>query len=407
MTQQTQIHNLAGRLAMVLGLSLGGLVFPWLFLPAALIAWSLLEDWRKPAPAPETVPPLWRATAQTPDWEQYFLNLCESPAETAFLRAMLQAHRLLPESGRLRGAGFTLALQVKMPPYRVDFLVNDKLIVEIDGATYHSSPEARARDRQRDAALGARGYVTLRIPAKLVFEAPDVAVGQVETAWAALSVPSGPAVPATQQLGRATMKTIQGLKAMTEKFGAALEAVNQSLEDSRERQRVTDALLVPRTVFETERVHIEGAMALARQRVEIEAWLSDGEEGLREMYQQTLDELRGRVAAISDKERPVRKQTAENTVLAPFAAPPPGPSETWNQVVQAAFQQLAATRADYFAQIRLQLQSNETLCASVKQALMEFHHEACWLNIAPTPLRPQAPHYAAGQALRSPFRDAG
>ncbi|WP_443018997.1 endonuclease domain-containing protein [Sphingobium sp. MI1205] len=45
--------------------------------------------------------------------------------------------------------------------YRADFLVDDKLVVEIDGATYHSSPEAVARDRQRDEDMRREGYTVL------------------------------------------------------------------------------------------------------------------------------------------------------------------------------------------------------------------------------------------------------
>ena len=37
-----------------------------------------------------------------------------------------------------------------------------KLAVELDGAAFHGSPEARERDLRRDAALAARGWLVLR-----------------------------------------------------------------------------------------------------------------------------------------------------------------------------------------------------------------------------------------------------
>ncbi|WP_411041285.1 DUF559 domain-containing protein [Sulfitobacter sp. LC.270.F.C4] len=57
-------------------------------------------------------------------------------------------------------------------------------MVEIDGATYHSSPEAVARDKKRDEDLASDGYSTLRIPAQIVFDNPNLALRQVEIARA-------------------------------------------------------------------------------------------------------------------------------------------------------------------------------------------------------------------------------
>jgi very-short-patch-repair endonuclease len=46
--------------------------------------------------------------------------------------------------------------------YRADFLIDDKLVVEIDGATYYPSPEAVARDRQRESDMSARASASLQ-----------------------------------------------------------------------------------------------------------------------------------------------------------------------------------------------------------------------------------------------------
>jgi very-short-patch-repair endonuclease len=53
---------------------------------------------------------------------------------------------------------------------RVDFLVEKRLIIEIDGADFHTSPEAFEEDRRRDALLAARGYRVLRFSYRQVTE---------------------------------------------------------------------------------------------------------------------------------------------------------------------------------------------------------------------------------------------
>lgn len=63
-----------------------------------------------------------------------------------------------------------------MDVYRLDFQVDETLVVGIDGAAYHGTPEAAARDAQRDKRLQAKGFRTLRIPAKLVFTSPERAI---------------------------------------------------------------------------------------------------------------------------------------------------------------------------------------------------------------------------------------
>ncbi|MCX2497706.1 hypothetical protein C9E85_15930 [Plesiomonas shigelloides] len=97
---------------------------------------------------------------------------------------MIQYYGLIPSRGILCGNGLTLDLQVKMPPYRADFVVDRWLVVEIDGAAYHSSPEAIARDKKRDEVMNARGYSVLRIPAKIVLYSPSKAMQIVRSAIA-------------------------------------------------------------------------------------------------------------------------------------------------------------------------------------------------------------------------------
>ena len=75
-------------------------------------------------------------------------GICESGIETLF---WLRMRRLAP-TRQLRIAGVG----------RVDFVLGDRLVVEVDGQEFHSSPEQFESDRRRDALLSALGYRVLR-----------------------------------------------------------------------------------------------------------------------------------------------------------------------------------------------------------------------------------------------------
>ncbi len=132
-------------------------------------------------------------TPSTPNWLAIYLAACESPAEEAFLRAMIPAYTLEPSSGLLLGSGIRMNLQVEVKRYekngvwrlyRVDFLINDWLVVEIDGAAHHSSLEALKKDSLRDSFLRGKRFTTLHLPAKLVFNTPAEAIRRVRAALA-------------------------------------------------------------------------------------------------------------------------------------------------------------------------------------------------------------------------------
>jgi very-short-patch-repair endonuclease len=85
-------------------------------------------------------------------------------------RAIVAQCRRGSESGpesivaqRLRRLQLVVRQQVRVPGVgRVDMVVSDRLVIEVDGRAYHSDPAAFERDRRRDALLVARGYVVLR-----------------------------------------------------------------------------------------------------------------------------------------------------------------------------------------------------------------------------------------------------
>lgn len=66
-------------------------------------------------------------------------------------------------------AGFTLDVQVPVAGVGwVDILIDDWLVVEIDGVRYHREPLAFADDRRRDRAAYPGGRVVIRFPAREV-----------------------------------------------------------------------------------------------------------------------------------------------------------------------------------------------------------------------------------------------
>jgi very-short-patch-repair endonuclease len=90
-------------------------------------------------------------------------SLCESPAEVAFARAF--AAGSLP---------YDLIAQYPFGRYRVDFYSPERrMVVEIDGAAYHSSPTQRAADGMRQREITGLGIRFVRIPAAEVLKNAD------------------------------------------------------------------------------------------------------------------------------------------------------------------------------------------------------------------------------------------
>lgn len=180
------VHNFWGRLLIVLVCLAISLFFPWALLGAAFVAYSLYGDIKDvlsgnvPEPPPEIEKFYDRETEYS--WQELSEFRTESVAEQAFLKAMIDAFDLEPAGNDLAGGGIRFGFQREILRYRVDFILNDWLIVEVDGAEWHSSPEAIERDRIRDAALLELDYSILRIPAKTVFQSPKTAIMRVKKA---------------------------------------------------------------------------------------------------------------------------------------------------------------------------------------------------------------------------------
>ena len=183
---------------LAVALMLCGLLFWPLFAVGCLIAWTVYSDIRD-EPERKRQEAEVKARLNEPIAVADMRLTCESPAEEAFFDAMVSAYNLKAGPGCLAGNGIRLKTQIGLGQLRIgrstvwsefrgDFLVDDKLVVEIDGAKWHGSPEAKARDAQRDKAIQAEGYTVLRIPASVVFNDPDEAVRRVDEARVGLAI---------------------------------------------------------------------------------------------------------------------------------------------------------------------------------------------------------------------------
>jgi len=95
-----------------------------------------------------------------------------SPIE-ARVRAALQRRRV----------GFRE--QWPIGPYRADFyLPAHRLVIEADGAAWHTSPARRRGDGRRDRYMRARGYRVIRLTGREIYRDADAAVGRALRALA-------------------------------------------------------------------------------------------------------------------------------------------------------------------------------------------------------------------------------
>ena len=85
---------------------------------------------------------------------------------------MIRAAKLPPPRTNMRVCG-----------YEVDFVwSNERLIVEVDGFAVHSTRAAFERDRARDRALPAAGYVVLRVTWRQLVHEPELVVAELAAA---------------------------------------------------------------------------------------------------------------------------------------------------------------------------------------------------------------------------------
>ena len=80
-------------------------------------------------------------------------------------------------------SGIHHAQQVSIPGVgRVDFVVGDRLVIEVDGAQFHTTRAQFEEDRRRDAELSRLGYRVLRFSYTQVADAPHVVIAAILSA---------------------------------------------------------------------------------------------------------------------------------------------------------------------------------------------------------------------------------
>lgn len=239
--------------------------FPFALILVGFLAWTIYED-LKPPQHPHVPPPrTWRdVKPEDRDWLGLFCKGCESPAEEQFLRAMVTEFDLKPSKGKLISPTLTLEIQVKFANYRFDFLANGNQVIEVDGATYHSSPEQLERDRIRDEYSIQSGYKVLRIPASIVFKAPDETLRRVKAAIAKTPDSTKPAI--AKAVSRKTFT--QYIDAFSEK----MERLNRSVEIMRVKQLATADF---RSAISTEQIFLDALISQVEQGQRFEALSSE------------------------------------------------------------------------------------------------------------------------------------
>ena len=76
-------------------------------------------------------------------------------------------------------AGVKLRFQYTIGPYRVDYLVDDFLILELDGPT-HNTPTGKAKDKTRDQYLESLGYRIFHISTELLMMAHEAVISAIK-----------------------------------------------------------------------------------------------------------------------------------------------------------------------------------------------------------------------------------
>ncbi|MGO1854793.1 MAG: DUF559 domain-containing protein [Microbacterium sp.] len=108
-----------------------------------------------------------RIRTALPAYARWLVDLARDDADSG-LESLLRL--------RLHFLGLVLSTQVVIDSVgRVDFVIGDRLILEVDGKENHASREHRHRDLTRDAAASTLGYETLRFDyAQVIHDWPSV-----------------------------------------------------------------------------------------------------------------------------------------------------------------------------------------------------------------------------------------
>ncbi|HEY0259282.1 MAG TPA: DUF559 domain-containing protein [Lacisediminihabitans sp.] len=107
---------------------------------------------------------LFRGAISSRDWAELLPRL--RPRVMRWVGSLSESGTESMFAFRMRRLGVRFRQQVRIGRYRVDFLIGERLVVEIDSLAFHD-PTA---DHVRDAHLGIRGYRVLRFPYRMIVE---------------------------------------------------------------------------------------------------------------------------------------------------------------------------------------------------------------------------------------------
>ena len=371
MREMGEPENIAPRFLWAGVLALLGLVHPLFFLFAVLVgamAWFDLNPKEAEKPAPKARRCF--VSAADPEWETHFLGACESPAEIAFLEQSIRHFGLTPLDGGLAAPGLTLHLQVEIGAYRADFLAYDWLIIEVDGAAWHSSDAAVARDQERDQFLAREGYRVLRLPAKTVFNRPAEAMRQLEAAIFA-GRPERPRKPQPEV-----------------DFGKALDGLTDFVEGiNRATTRLRNAEVAmrePRRIFGLEQMLLQGAVESAERQIRIAEFRSASQNNA-----ELFDEARKGLSEDLEKHQDNVSQKSDRELihLGPVERPSRHSDPETDQAIDNAFESLLQDRADLFARIKQRAADDPNLAVHAVSYLEKFGCKNLWRDALAYPER--------------------
>ncbi|MEB2848108.1 DUF559 domain-containing protein [Endobacterium cereale] len=349
-----------------------GFAFPLVWIPAVFFAYATYQAFPDPDPiTPERMyrPRQSTVTADDPEWREYFLATCESPAETAFLEAMIKGYDLKPDNGILVAPGFELDMQTEYKPYRLDFLVNRWLVVEVDGAEWHSSPGAVERDGIRDEFFKGKGFSVLRIPAKVVFRTPTEAVGRVRATIANGRPPQKVEVQAP---------VISVAKTFTNSVNSVGKFFDHIDAHVKKALTIDKAMESARKSFETEKTMIESALDVAKRTVALDAELAADPNLQKHFYaaQANLEEIMQRV-------RPNKSETETAIIIAPIVVPETHSDPQIAAAILECYFDLLKDRKRYFDDARRQISTDTRLFPHVQKHLKRFGCHETWREMFP------------------------
>lgn len=343
------------------------------FAVLAFIAWHFF-----PQSNPNQPSPRYRSHATDDD--------CESPAEDAFLRAITAVYDLKPLGRSFVGEGLRLDLQVEQGRYRVDFLANEWLVIEIDGAAYHSSAEAVQRDKVRDEYFESLGYTVIRIPAKVVFNTPSDAVHRVRTALLKGKRPQPMRVEKTgwQRLSNTMTSISDGLSAFN-------ESIDRNLAETR-------ALADARSVFERETNIIQSAMKVAKAEREISARCAEDPKFAKYYIEAQATYAKYKEGQPESGDNPSKEQLLE---IKPFPqAPLPSENADHDAEIHRKFEQIVAARNQFLKEQRTAL-ANDTELRELFGSVLKSYKCLDYWGLLHDPHRSASVTVAYGSVLRT------